>query len=256
MDPWDHIRRACADTRSGSVDVAVRAAAGVSTLRTKRDIMRAARALVRAHPTMAPLWRLCADAFDDQGSAATYADRIIASSEASADSFRWVASGRRLVVLTHSSSGTVARALHRVRSRVALIICTASLPGGEGRSFARRLERDGFTTEVVSDAAISVAAMRADMAIIGADAITPESVVNKVGSRLVALAAADATIGCYAIAPSEKFLPFGVGAPGSEPTPLTLFDAIVTERGAQRPGAIKRHASRIEIPEQLARLAL
>jgi len=53
MDPWDHIRRAVADTRSGSAQIAARAAQGFEGLSTRRDVMRASRALLRAHPAMA-----------------------------------------------------------------------------------------------------------------------------------------------------------------------------------------------------------
>ena len=34
MDPWDHIRKAVADTRSGSVEVAQRAAQGFEAFST------------------------------------------------------------------------------------------------------------------------------------------------------------------------------------------------------------------------------
>ena len=257
MDPWDHIRRACADTRSGSLDIAVRASLGIAAMSDRREVGRAARALVRAHPAMAPLWRLCAAALDGASIAAAaeaYADRLVAESEAAADALRWVLTRRSAIVLTHSASGTVARALDRVRSRVALVVCTASLPGGEGRTFARRLQRDGFHTETIADAETAAACRRAHIVLVGADAVSVDGVVNKVGTRPLALAAQEADVGCYAIAPTSKVLPFTPEAPHYETTPLHLFDAILTERGPQRPAAIKRAAARIELPPVLGRL--
>src|SRR5689334_4785641 len=102
MDPWDHIRKAAADTRSGSVDVAARAAQGFSSLTTRRDVMRASRALLRAHPAMGALWRLCASALD--GDADDYIEQLVGSTAAAADATRWVVAKRNTAVLTHSSS--------------------------------------------------------------------------------------------------------------------------------------------------------
>jgi len=135
------------------------------------------------------------------------------------------------------------------------VICTTSLPGAEGRAFARRLERDGFETVIVPDAAMARACDEAHLAFVGADAVTEEGVVNKVGTRLLALAAQDAGIGCYAIAPTAKLLPDavwrGVDAPDYESTPLELFDAILTEKGPRRPTAIRRAAARVRLNRSL-----
>lgn len=260
MDAWDHIRRATADRRSGAVEVTARAAQGVEMLTTRRDLLRAARALLRAHPAMAPLWQMLAAAHraGTGAGAEDFATRLSADAAAAADGFRWVAGRRNAVVLTHSASSGVAGALARARSRIARVICTTSLPGGEGRAFARQLAREGFETEVVPDAAIAQACARATVALVGSDAITESGVVNKVGTRLVALAARDAGIGCYAIGAGSKLLPARIWerAPHSlyEPTPLELFDAVLTERGPQRPAALRRAIARIDIPRALEEL--
>ncbi len=207
---------------------------------------------------MAPIWRLCSDALEASSitaGAERYIDRLVGESEAAADALRWVLTRRSAIVVTHSSSGTIARALERVRSRVTLVLCTASLPGGEGRAFARRLQRDGFDAEVVGDAEIAEACGRAHIAIVGADAVSEDGAVNKVGTRPLALAARDAGIGCYVIAPSAKLVPFDLGAPSFETTPLSLFDAVITERGAQRPSAIRRASARITLHPSIERLA-
>lgn len=256
VDPWDHIRRAAADRRSGSVDIALRAADGLAALGARRDVLRAARALLHAHPAMASLWRLCSEAYERGAHGAeTFAERLEAETRAASDAVRWVITRRSAVVLTHSASSSVAAALERVQGRVARVICSASLPGGEGRAFARRLERAGFEAGVIPDAALAAAADEAHVALVGADAVTADGVVNKVGTRLLALAARDAGIGCYAIAASAKLLPFAVEAPTYEETALALFDAVVTERGPQRPGALRRAVARVRIAPEIARLA-
>lgn len=262
MDPWNSIRAAAADRRSGSVPIALRAAQGLAQLTAERDVLRAARALLRAHPTMAPLWRLLSDVLGarDPGAAAErFAERLTAEAAASADALRWILGRRGAVVLTHSSSSTVVAALDRVRARVGGVICTQSLPGGEGRALARRLERAGYHVEVVPDAAAGAAAQRADLALVGADALSEDGVTNKVGTRLVALAAHDAGIGCYALACSAKMMPARTWArvplgPADETTPLGHFDAVVTERGPRGAAATRRACARVQIPRRLTAL--
>jgi translation initiation factor 2B subunit (eIF-2B alpha/beta/delta family) len=258
MDPWDHIRRAVSDTRSGSVAIAERASAGFERLTTRRDVMRAARALLRAHPAMGALWRLSAAALDGPEAVRAYREALTRGTTDAADSTRWVVTKRNAVVLTHSGSGSVVRALQRVQGRVALVLCTASLPGGEGRALARRLEREGFETEVVPDAGIARACEEAHVALVGADAVTEDAVINKVGTTLVALAAREADIGCYAVASTAKFVPSETWRPEASPayeaTPLELFDAVLTERGPRRPGAIRRAVARVEIPDTLLKI--
>ncbi|MFN2613525.1 MAG: hypothetical protein ABR552_01730 [Actinomycetota bacterium] len=245
MDPWDHIRRAVSDTRSGSLEVCARAAAGLAGLRTRRDIARAGRALIKAHPAMALVRRLVDEALDD-GDPLEFVTRARAETKAAADQIRWVLRGRSNVVVTHSGSAAVLQALQRARARISSVVCTASLPGGEGRGFARRLDRDGFDVSVIPDAGVARACGDATVALVGADAITGDGVVNKVGTHVLALAALDAGIGCYAIGCSSKLIASGFD-PGEpfESTPLALFDAVLTDRGALRPAQIRRAVARL-----------
>ncbi|MGH2793731.1 MAG: hypothetical protein ACRDKG_05455, partial [Actinomycetota bacterium] len=164
---------------------------------------------------------------------------------------------RRATVLTHSSSSNVVAALMRNRKRIVRVLCTVSLPGGEGRWLSRRLERAGLESEVVSDAAMASAAERADVALVGADAVTETGAVNKVGTRLVALAALDAEIGFYVVAGSSKLLPARVWrliepeAEAYDETPFGLIDAVIGENGAMSAAAVRRRVRRIEIPRVL-----
>jgi translation initiation factor eIF-2B subunit delta len=209
---------------------------------------------------MGALWRLSAAAFDDPDAVREYRELLTTGTAAAADSTRWVVTKRNTVLLTHSGSGSVIRALQRVRGKIGLVLCTTSLPGGEGRALARRLERDGFETEVVPDAAIARACTEADIALVGADAVTQDGVINKVGTALVALGAQEAGIGCYAVAATAKIVPAEVWRPESSPayesTPLELFDAVLTERGPKRTGALRRAAARVEIPDALLRIRI
>jgi translation initiation factor eIF-2B subunit delta len=261
MDPFDHIRRAAADRGSGSVAIAARAARGLAVLDTTRDVLRAASALLKAHPAMGALWRLLAVAYEARDRSAAvpaFMADLESDTDAAADAIRWVATRRSMVIVTHSDSASVRRALRRVKGRIALVRCTMSLPGGEGRALARKLGRDGLPTEMIGDAEVALACADADLVLVGADAVTEDAVVNKVGTAPLVLAASEAGIGAYAIAAGAKLLPSSLHpdeAPRYEPTSLRLFDAVLTERGPRRPVAVRRAVARVRIPPALARLA-
>ncbi len=256
MDGWEAIRKAARDRRSGAAEIALAAARGVETLSTRREVMRAARLLLRAHPAMAPLWRLLSDALAREPAVAAraFAERVATEADATAHTARWIFA-RRTVVLTHSASSSVLATLRVARKRVSLVLCTASNPGGEGTSFARRLARDGFTVETVPDTAMIDAAMRADVVLCGSDAITDAGAVNKIGTHLLALAAREARAPCYAIAGSTKLVPDAVWqrvtAPAYDQTPLSLLDGVVGERGVLSAAAVRRAVRKLSVPDDL-----
>jgi translation initiation factor eIF-2B subunit delta len=257
MDGWEAIRKAARDRRSGAAEIAAAAARGVETLGPRREVLRAARLLLRAHPAMAPLWQLLAGALaHEPGKAArTFAERLAQETDGTAHAAAWLFRSRKTVVLTHSASSSVLATLRVARKRVSLVLCTESDPGGEGKSFARRLARDGFDTETVADSAMIVAASRADIVITGADAVTEEGAVNKIGTYLLALAAREAGAPCYVIAGTTKLVPDDVWrrvtAPLYDQTPLDLVDGVVTERGVLSPAAVRRAVRKVRVPDEL-----
>lgn len=264
MDPWEQIRKAATDRRSGSVAITSRAAKGVRGLRTRKDLMRAARTLLGGQPAMASLWRMLSDALSavEQDRVAlavdTYVDKLTAGSEAATD-LRWVLGRRARAIMTHSASGTVQAALVASKDRIGSVLCTTSLPGGEGRALARRLSSAGLDARVIADAEIARVCSTVDMAIVGADAVTEQAVVNKVGTALVALAAREAGVPCYAIAPTGKLLPHSLATtlPAAfEHTPLGLFDAVLTEQGPKRAAAVRKMVARVRIAPALEGLRL
>ena len=257
MDGWEIVRRAAADKRSGAAEIAATAAEGLALLGARRDVARAARHLVRAHPAMAPLWRLGAatlSARDHREAARRFGEAIRNETEGVIRSAEW-ALPRRAVVVTHSASSNVAASLIAHRTRVSRVYCTVSLPGGEGRALARRLSRSGLEVEVIADAAVGRVCEGADVALVGADAITEEAAVNKVGTTPLALAAMHAEIGFYVLAGTSKFVPSRIwrpeAAPEYEATPLGLIDAVVTERGPLGTAAVRRAVRRVELPRAL-----
>jgi ribose 1,5-bisphosphate isomerase len=96
------------------------------------------------------------------------------------------------------------------------VICTETRPRFQGRITAQELIAKGIPTRMVVDSAMrwAIRANNVKMIITGADAITSEgTVLNKIGSRLLALVAREMHIPYYVATPLLKFNPdtaFGV----------------------------------------------
>ena len=130
-------------------------------------------------------------------------------------------SARRVVTLSRSQSVLLAlSALPRTRrpSRVSVL---ESLPGGEGRLFARDLRGAGLSARMVPDRAGPAVVASADLLVIGADAVfSDRSVAHKVGTKALARAAARNGVPVVVVAGSSKF----TGRPPPRRPLPSLFD--------------------------------
>ena len=217
----DAIRR---DSRSGAVELANRAALLLieycDTYRAEafeRELTSLCRALIGAQPSMAPLLNLCnavLRAAEHPGivypeGRPQPATPPQAASNAALRFYAFLAHHPRRIanemlpyihsgalLLTHSSSATVLAALlraHEAGKRFG-VVCTESRPLYEGVSMARQLAEAGIGVEVIADAAAAVFVHGFYALLIGADAITSEGVLNKVGTLGMALAARTPTL--------------------------------------------------------------
>ena len=113
--------------------------------------------------------------------------------------------GDRRRLMTHSISSTVSRVLTRVPRAGLTAIVTESRPGLEGWNLAAALAQDGIRVTYITDAQAGIFVEQADVVLFGADAILADgSVVNKAGTRLIALAAREAGVPVYVCAESFK----------------------------------------------------
>jgi translation initiation factor 2B subunit (eIF-2B alpha/beta/delta family) len=178
----------------------------------------ALRAFARARPSMAAVANVAATIWTS-GGAGDPAERLaamraeaqrIATSEERAQAaiiaaLRPLAAG---VVYTHSRSGTVENALvalaHDGQEARAIYVST-SYPGGEGTPAARALAGAGWHVTLVADAACGVFVSSASVVIVGADSVRADgSVVNKVGTYPLALAAHQVRVPLYAVCETFK----------------------------------------------------
>ncbi len=150
------------------------------------------------------------------------------------------------IILCHSRSGSVLKALEHRKNRLEMIFQTISSPGEEGRSAADSLLENGFRVELIDDGDFALALSRGAVPVMGADAVTEDFWVNKVGSLAITEAALEAGITPIVIAGREKLIPAGLygDRPRShvfERVPISGLKIVVGPQTFTMP----RHASRL-----------
>lgn len=164
------------------------------------------------------------------------------------------------VVLTHSNSSTIFEIIKKGHEagKTFQVILTESRPVCEGRDRANELSKLGVQTLYLIDAAIGMGIERADVVLLGADSVSEDTLVNKIGTKAICLLSREAVVPCYAACESSKFMPKKL-SPKKEPlrdpsevwespppeisienyyfdeTPLELFTGIITEEGILTP---------------------
>jgi len=109
-------------------------------------------------------------------------------------------------IITHSFSSTIVEAIKK--SRVKKVITSESRPLFEGRRTAVQLSKFKIPIILVTDAALGFYASKAEVALVGCDSILANgSIINKVGTYLLALAAKDNNIPFYVASETIKINP-------------------------------------------------
>lgn len=289
MDPFiaQSVAAIAADTVSGAVEIAkkcaevlaraVRSRPMADRADVQREILTVGRALMRSHPTMAPLvnlvngllWRL--EETHDSETAQRLVDettsdfrrRLHVHEAAIAETtLRLISEEAR--ILTIGRSTTVRAALRHAQraGRRPRVICTESRPDGEGRMLAGELAASGIHTTRITDASAAAYVAHCHLVLVGADLISGEGLINRVGTYPLALAAHASGIPMYTLCSSEKLLPPGYRLPPQQPlppnqlwpeappgitvqtayvdrTPLDLLTGIISERGISPPVGIE-----------------
>ena len=295
------LREIALNSRSGAAELLERAvelfvlvaarADGTQTIAQTRDsAIEACARLVKAQPRMAPLINL-ANAVIRAANTATSASEVLESAAGAAFEFNQrciraataaahnaaglIRQGAR--VLTHSRSSTILRTLidaHNAGIEFS-VVATESRPLLEGRALAEALALRGLSVTLIADAAAASALNGVTCILVGADRVTPAGLENKIGTRLIALAAAEQRIPAYAVADSSKFInppdpraltearrppeelwpnaPDGVLVLNRyfEETSLHHFTGIITEDGVLAPEDASHHAESAVIDSSL-----
>ncbi len=283
------IRAVGADNRSGSVHLTRLAASALLHLthtleatsfdQAQSLLTEVAVALVQAQPNMAPLFNMSNTVLAEGERATTSQELAETVRQVVRDFLSRLHENVRAVVehvlpllpractvLTHSHSSTVREVLLAAKRarKLKRVVCTESRPVREGIELARLLGEAHISVTLVVDAAAYLYLPRTSVVLVGADTVTTQGVVNKIGTAFVALGARHKGVPCYAVCGSEKLLPAGVSAPPQprrnpaevlahpppsvtvenfyfDETPLKLFTAVVTEKGVHSPEEVVKH---------------
>jgi translation initiation factor eIF-2B subunit delta len=281
-----------ADNSSGAAHIAQRGGELLldALKQGKADEVRAlGRALIDAQPAMAPLVNLvdhlfhAIDALQDPDTikekGTTALQGFLASLLTSSEKIRGHAlpllQGKK-VVLTHSYSSTVIGVLAHAQGIE--VICPEGRPLCEGLRTARELGAGNIRVRLAVDFAALSLVGECDVVMVGADAITPEGVVNKIGTYGLALAARDKDVPFYVLAGTEKLLPLPfarhVRIEQKDPkevtqeaiphsvvenfyfdvTPLDLITGVVTQEGVIQGNEVRKHLEGMGSSEGLKEL--
>jgi translation initiation factor 2B subunit (eIF-2B alpha/beta/delta family) len=239
------------------------------------DVYAVAEALLGARPSMAALRNRVNRAVSGaetpgaaEHAATTGIERALEADDRAAERAAERIEGH---VLTLSRSGTVLAALKggvESPGSVATITVAESRPAREGIDVAEELDAASLDIRVCTDAAVAHLLSEGDVdcVLVGADTVLPGGrVVNKTGTRVVAVAATREHVPVYVAAASDKIstepTPHlesgspeavydgreGITAinPTFDVTPADCVDAVITERGALSADGIREVATEL-----------
>ena len=160
------------------------------------------------------------------------------------------------VLLIHENSSTVMTALEHAldAGKSFELYVTESRPRYLGRRTARQLaDRDGVDVTLIVDGAAGHFLPECDRVLLGMNCLIDDTVYNRVGTYLIAVAADDIGVPTTVVGASSKFIGggftfendyrpvsevqrepahgFDIANPGYDATPTRLLDTVVTEDG-------------------------
>jgi translation initiation factor 2B subunit (eIF-2B alpha/beta/delta family) len=180
-----------------------------------------------------------------------------------------VLSGGRIMTISYSS--TVLACLSSMSGRNEMeVTVPVSLPMGEGRQMAKVLSDRGVRVEIIQDSMVFSLMEEMDCVIVGADAITPVGLVNKVGTFSMLAAANHFGVSAFGLCDWMKISPVEMLDPVVtqttvginlsmreqvfEQTPLDMLDGVITDRRILTPGEIRLEIDQMEVSGKWARL--
>jgi ribose 1,5-bisphosphate isomerase len=180
------------------------------------------------------------------------------------------------IVSTFGRSSLVERALVRAKEegKSVRVVLSEGRPLFEGILTARKLSNSGIDSILVTDSALPIFLSRSDILLIGCNAVTERSFVNKAGTYPICLVAREQNVPVYCLCETSSFISaktplLGIeeGDPGEivnfelpnvsiknirfEETPLKLVKAFVTESGHLSPDEASSLAEAVEVSEEL-----
>jgi translation initiation factor 2B subunit (eIF-2B alpha/beta/delta family) len=116
-------------------------------------------------------------------------------------------------LLTHSASSTVLRTVLYTQEigRRPRVYCLESRPLYEGRQLAIELAAHNVEVTSIIDSAVYANLQNIELVLVGADSLTEEGVVSKIGTAGLAVCAQSLGVPVYALADTSKIWPASLG---------------------------------------------
>ncbi|HEY6585549.1 MAG TPA: ribose 1,5-bisphosphate isomerase [Candidatus Methanoperedens sp.] len=186
-----------------------------------KKMIEAARLLISTRPTAVSLpnavravMRYKGDSVDEaKANIKELADGFILNSESAVLKIGEIGAHRIRdgdTIMTHCNSSaaiSIMAAAHRDGKNISVIV-TESRPRWQGHLTIRQLDETGIKTSLIVDSAVRYFMKEVDLVVMGADAVTANgSVINKIGTSQLALAAHEARKNVIIAAETYKFSP-------------------------------------------------
>ncbi len=175
-------------------------------------------------------------------------------------------------ILVHSNSATILNTLLFAKrsGKNFNIICTESRPANEGFCLAEKLGKEEIKVKLIVDSASFSLLPEIQLILVGADALSTQGLVNKIGTLGLALAAKKFKVDIHVLCDTEKILPSQYSINHKEQknpkeilsktvynvepinyyfdlTPLKYLTSIITEQGIMTPRDIKQYIKNLKI---------
>jgi len=280
------------DNTSGSIYLAKKSTETLIPLSKENcsldQIQITAKSLIEAQPTMASIFNLCNNLLFnidkiDKRQYAKYVNKYckkflldLENSDKLVNKIAYKLIKNDSTILTHSFSSTVLKTLLYAKESGLdfSVICTESRPKNEGVNLARILGKNHIKVKLIVDSAVFSFLSKVDTVLTGADAITSDGLINKIGTFGLAMFAHISKKPVYALGSSIKFLPkdyklnlyqkknskeiisnnisnVTVVNYYFDLTPLKFFTGVVTEEKILDPSEIKQKINHLKIHSSL-----
>jgi eIF-2B alpha/beta/delta-like uncharacterized protein len=191
-----------------------------------KELMNVGKRLIKAQPEMAPLFNfingLLLDLEEQQNSllevneekklVKTYSNGFLSQSKMAQNKIQKLVLDlidNNSTILTNSYSSTVVKSLiyAETKGKVMKVIACESRPIYEGRKTARILAEQGIDTILIADMSAFNFLEDVDLILTGCDCICQAGIINKIGTKGIAMAASHYNIPFYVICEKSKLLP-------------------------------------------------
>jgi len=239
------------DKISGASEIESKAMKFVLKYAERKELFDRCLDMLKAYPSMGSLWNIANFAFlYGKEAEKKFEEMKDANKKLIRKASSIIEDGA--IIATYSRSSTVLRIFEGCREKKIRIMCSESRPRYEGRKLAKELCND-FEIFFSTDVSLFSMIENADLILIGADAITENNVVNKIGTSVLASYAMQLDKPLYVATTSYKAFPYVFikeedrkeiwrNAPCSikirnfyfDATPVNKITYFITEKGVQR----------------------